>query len=69
MNLFPTIMENNGLQLEFVAITSLRFMIPSPQAWFHLGSNSCKQLDILCNVFNLFSITLGFMIFIRCYIR
>ena len=59
MNLLMAIMENNGLQLELIAITGLKFMLLYLQAWFYLGSNGCKQLDILTNVFNLFSINPG----------
>ena len=62
MNLLTTTMENNGLQLELVVVTSLRFMLLHPRAWFYLGSNGCKQLDILINVFNLFSINPDYMI-------
>ena len=73
MNLLTTIMENS-LQLELVAVTSLRFMLLYPRVWFYLGSNGCKKLDILINVFNMFSINLfsinpGYMISTRCHIQ
>ena len=69
MNLFTTVMENNGLQLELVAVTSLRFNLLYLRAWFYLGSNGCKQFDILINVFNLFSINPAYMISTLCHIR
>ena len=68
MNLLITVMENNGLQLELIAVTSLRFMLRHPLSWFYLDSNGCKQFDILINVFNLFSINPGYMISTRCHI-
>ena len=69
MNLLTIVIENNGLQLKLVTITSLRFMILHLRAWFYLGSNGCKQFDVLLNVFNLFSINPGYMISTRCHIR
>ena len=69
MNLLTTVMKNNGLQLELVAVTNLRFVLLYPRAWFYLGSNGCKKFDILINVFNLFSINPGYMISTRCHIR
>jgi len=46
MNLLTIVIENNGLQLKLVAVTSLRFILLHPLSWFFLVPIATNNLTL-----------------------